>query len=134
IPGTGHVAGGGKEGILYLLNRDALGGLQPARSTALPPKCTGQPLPGYCDAFIPNNPALDQALAEIRIGVNQDDPAPTMNDWGPWPHIHGSPVYADLGDDRRLLYVWPEKDYLHAVEAIDGKLGQVINGDRKSVV
>jgi hypothetical protein len=51
-----------------------------------------------------------------------------MNHWLPWPHIHGSPVYADLGDGRRLLYVWPEKDFLHAVRIIAGKFGLVING------
>ena len=48
IPGTRHVVGGGKEGILYLLDREVLGGFQVAPWGALPPKCSGAPGAGYC--------------------------------------------------------------------------------------
>lgn len=34
-----------------------------------------------------------------------------MNDWIPWPHIHGSPVYAPF-EGGPMIYLWPEKDHL----------------------
>lgn len=37
-----------------------------------------------------------------------------MLDWTPWPHIHGTPVFATFSDSSALLYVWPEKDHLKA--------------------
>ncbi len=37
-----------------------------------------------------------------------------MNDWGVWPHIHGTPVFARFRDGSAMLYVWPEKDHLKA--------------------
>jgi hypothetical protein len=37
-----------------------------------------------------------------------------MHNWFSWPHIHGSPVYADFAGRRAMLYVWPEKDHLKA--------------------
>src|SRR5205807_2113580 len=109
--GTSLVAGGGKEGVLYLLDRDALGGLVAAPANALPPKCAGQPPPGYCAAYVGNDPQYDGAVSELQVGINQAVPRPTMNNWPDWPHIHGSPVYAEFGDEK-LLFLWPEKDYL----------------------
>ena len=35
-----------------------------------------------------------------------------MYDWGQWPHVHGSPVFAQFPDGTARLYVWPEKDHL----------------------
>jgi|SRR5215831_18246581 len=37
-----------------------------------------------------------------------------MCDWAAWPHVHGSPVFADFGNGERRMYVWPEKDHLKA--------------------
>ena len=35
-----------------------------------------------------------------------------MFDWVQWPHVHGSPVYAEFTDGTAKLFVWPEKDHL----------------------
>jgi hypothetical protein len=34
----------------------------------------------------------------------------------PSPHIHGPPIFGDLGNGRSFLYIWPEKDYLKSFE------------------
>jgi hypothetical protein len=41
-------------------------------------------------------------------------PALRMHEWIHWPHIHGSPVFAQFGNAGSFLYVWPEKDHLKA--------------------
>jgi len=35
-----------------------------------------------------------------------------MNDWIDWPHVHGTPVFAQLANGPAMLYAWPEKDHL----------------------
>jgi hypothetical protein len=35
-----------------------------------------------------------------------------MFDWVQWPHVHGSPVFAQFTDGSARLFVWPEKDHL----------------------
>jgi hypothetical protein len=54
------------------------------------------------------------------LGKGQNyPPSPTppgrgvaMNDWIPWPHIHGTPVFGAFPDGRAFLYLWAEKDFL----------------------
>jgi hypothetical protein len=117
LPGTNLVVGGGKEGVLYLLNRDHLGRWTRPPESALPPHCADQKQgPHYCSPFIPNRKLYDQgAVDELRIAQNTYISNLDMNNWPTWPHIHGSPVYGEFGDGFRLLFVWPEKDYLKSV-------------------
>lgn len=61
-----------------------------------------------------------------RDGIAGRDPASLMqavwmNGWFAWPHIHGAPLYADYGDGRRYIYVWPEKDHLKAFPWLGNK-------------
>jgi hypothetical protein len=35
-----------------------------------------------------------------------------MNDWVQWPHVHGSPVFAQFKDGSARMFIWPEKDHL----------------------
>jgi len=35
-----------------------------------------------------------------------------MFDWPEWPHIHGSPVFAQFRDSSAKIFIWPEKDHL----------------------
>ena len=123
VPGAGLVAGGGKEGILYLLDRENLGGVAAAPASALPPKCQGQPS-GYCAPYVANDPSHDRALSEVQAGENSylSVHGQLMNDWTRWPHIHGSPVYGDFGPGKRFFYVWPEKDYLKAISLENQRL------------
>ena len=124
IPRTNYVVGGGKEGVLYLLNRDNLGGFAQAPESALPPKSGDD----YSAPFLPNDPRHDRAVDEVQAGVNQYK-EPDMNSWPEFPHIHGSPVYADLGNGRQMIYVWAEKDYLKGFDIAGGRFHSQIRGD-----
>jgi hypothetical protein len=151
IPGTRYLAGGGKEGILYLLNRENLGGLHrhPTGSDHVVPKphvfaetfqgtdAKGAPLPLLYEGvswnpYTPNDPNRDAAVAEVAAGRNEylhdHGLEPSMNLWGTWPHIHSSPVFADLGNGRRMLYVWPEKDYLKGFALTAAAFGKMTIG------
>ena len=138
IPGTRSLVAGGKEGVLYVLNRDNLGGyattgrvtmtydqstcvadgshlVAPATSTCGNANTYGNPSYQACEN-VPDQPGHDDVLQKFNAARNVSCPAPLpdMNDWQQWPHIHGTPVYADFPNGQSWLYVWPEKDYLHA--------------------
>jgi hypothetical protein len=133
IPNTRYLAVAGKEGILYVLDRDNLGkfdGSAPAPD--LDPVVTSE------DALGPDDPARDQVVQKFRIGENQYCAATGQNAifclgpqksyppghhlgvdmqmWFPWPHIHGTPVFGAFPDGRAFLYVWPEKDHLKSFQ------------------
>ncbi len=87
IPGTSYVAGGGKEGKVYLLDTANLGGYSPAGDTVVD-EFQVSPLPD-CD--------------------------PHCGTWqfGEYYHIHGPPVFWN-GPAGPTYYVWAERDYLKA--------------------
>jgi hypothetical protein len=39
---------------------------------------------------------------------------PLPFDFTQWPHVHGTPVFGELGYGAAFLYVWPEKDHLQS--------------------
>ena len=110
IPGTTYMVAGGKEGILYLLHQNNLG------------KFDGQPVVGDCPlppSELQDAPTRDHVVQKFRVGINQyfaaeQRPLPVCDhfDWMHWPHIHGTPVFGDLGGGQAFLYIWPEKDFL----------------------
>jgi hypothetical protein len=128
IPNTWYLVAGGKEGILYLLDRDNLG------------KFDDAPFPDpYAVKFatsqdMPDDLERDHVVQKFRAAENQycaggpplrsvclstDYPAGSpphngveMLAWGPWPHIHGTPVFGAFPDGEAFLYVWAEKDFL----------------------
>jgi outer membrane protein assembly factor BamB len=135
IPGTRYLVAGGKEGVLYTLDRADLGHFdkRPAQvgwSAADVDSYRANPdLP----AHLHDDPARDFVHQKFQAGVDQYDvpscsdtpPSgatqacffsgfnhPTLNDWPLWPHIHGTPVFARFGPDAQFLFVWPEKDLL----------------------
>jgi len=150
VPGTRALVMGGKEGILYVVNRDDMGGYALNRWTEqqvqefAAPSSNG--LLGSCAGSVivsggcPNGPGSgiiscnnvpdnmltdtndsfqnDHVLQKLAAGKNQTPgcsaPAPAMNSWMQWPHLHGTPVYGAFGNGQSYLYTWPEKDYLKA--------------------
>jgi hypothetical protein len=134
-PDIPEVIAAGKEGIVYVLNRFILGGTSSAAwgprhspqeipfcSWGHAAPCIADPSPtAQCDpSSTPTYTGLpDSAQAESFItqkfiaGQNMDCVAPPMNNWSPWPHIHGTPVFGTLAA-AQYLYVWPEKGQLRA--------------------
>ncbi len=134
IPGTRYLFGGGKQGMIYLLDRDNMGKLDEAK--AWDQKKVADSKPGRYQDW-PEDFTADKVKQKFQAGINQYLPvprnyvrwkpfpkkwdpqsppaawwSPPMNDWLPWPHIHGSPVYAEFNGGLRMIYVWPEKDHL----------------------
>lgn len=91
VPGEGLVVGGGKEGVLYLMQSNNLGGFKDNGGT-----CT---------------PGGDNVIQEFQA-VFPDPSSATM-------HIHGSPVFYYSGT-RQFVYIWGENDYLRAYEFFPG--------------
>jgi hypothetical protein len=136
IPNTRYLVAGGKEGMLYVLDRDHLGKFD--GSVPFDASTVAGPNPPFHTSGDPvglDNTARDQVVQKFRAAENQycaADPSPlfclslgqdypspatrppgvTMNDWIPWPHIHGTPVFGAFPDGRAFLYLWAEKDFL----------------------
>jgi hypothetical protein len=139
IPNTRYLVAGGKEGMLYVLDRNHLGKLDDsvffdastlAGSLMHPPPFHTSEEPGSLD-----DPRRDHVVQKFRPGENQycaaganplfclnpgeDYPSPTarplgvtMNGWIAFPHIHGTPLFGAFRDGRAFLYLWAEKDFL----------------------
>jgi len=98
LPNTNLLVGGGKEGRLYLIDRENLGHFNPVGDTQIP------------QSF--------QATG-VRNMVDNAPPAATH-------HIHGSPAYWDAADGARV-YVWGENDWLRAYR-FDGARFPIVPG------
>ncbi len=112
LPGTDLVIGGGKEGKLYLLRRNNLGGFC---STCKDPNGDTQIVQWF------------QATTKQCAGWNQNnfpnngcrEPSPAYHSMG-YYHIHGSPVYWD-GPGGPFIYVWGEAGKLRRFKFENGK-------------
>jgi outer membrane protein assembly factor BamB len=93
LPGSGILLGAGKDGVLYVLNKDNLG-----RSLADFAKLKQLPI------FFTYSPAPDKS----PIG-NLD-----FNFLGKTHHLHGTPVFWNSPDQGQMLFVWGENDNLRA--------------------
>jgi outer membrane protein assembly factor BamB len=138
IPNTRYLVVGGKDGMMYVLDRNHLGkfdGSMPFDASKLiipPPEnfhTSGDPV-GL------DNLRRDQVVQKFQAAQNQycaagpnpiyclskgtsyppspppPGPGVTTSDWIMWPHIHGTPVFGAFPDGRAFLYLWAEKDFL----------------------
>src|SRR5262249_13335052 len=118
----------GKTGILYVLDKEAMGKTQPVFSKSDRENWRGDPglecttTTGQCFRVAENRNQLtaDSKLNCQMGGYPYHDPK-GFNDDENWkhvamsyPHVHGSPVIWKLGQGSFNLYVWPEQDFLKA--------------------
>jgi hypothetical protein len=109
VPERGNLVGGGKDGILYNLNKDNLG------------KTTWNPqfnLP-FVATYLPNAPNGAAGLPTTTVPdpnwpiVNRDRNLPAQTPTGKTYHIHGTPVYMERATTA-IVYVWGENERLKA--------------------
>jgi hypothetical protein len=109
IPERGNLVGGGKDGILYNLDKDNLG------------KDTWNPqfnLP-FVATYLPNPPNGAAGLPTTTVPdpnwpiVNRDRNLPAQTPTGKSYHIHGTPVYLERATSG-IVYVWGENERLKA--------------------
>ncbi|GAC1473727.1 MAG: hypothetical protein PVSMB7_28040 [Chloroflexota bacterium] len=96
LPGTHRLVGGGKQGMLYVLDTtgpDTMGGFESATR-------------GGLQAF--------RAVGTLEYGFPNWS-AVCGFEPGRRHHIHGSPVYWDVGKNA-YVYVWSENDWLRAFQ------------------
>jgi hypothetical protein len=125
VPERGNLIGGGKDGILYNLNKDNLG------------KNTWDPqynLP-FVATYLPNNPNGNAGLPTTTppdlnwpiIKLDRNTQAQTPD--GKSHHIHGTPVYMEIAT-QGIVYVWGENErpkaynYDFATKRITGFRGE----------
>ena len=119
IPDTPFLFGGGKEGLIYVLDRDNMGRLDPDFWTNDVYTCPANFKPcltvNDTDATQPDDPAKDRVRQKFQAGTTQDpdvgSPKMRGQHWIDWPHIHGAPAFARFSTFA-AMYVWPEKDHL----------------------
>ena len=109
IPERGNLIGGGKDGILYNLDKNNLG------------KDTWNPqfnLP-FVATYLPNAPNGAAGLPTTTVPnpnwpiVNRDRNLPAQTPAGKSHHIHGTPVYMERAAGG-IVYLWGENESLKA--------------------
>jgi outer membrane protein assembly factor BamB len=114
VPSAGAVLGAGKDGVLYVLDMNAMGKTTPAALANPAANYAKLKSPPIFFTFYPG-PALSPAPANIQV----------LNVF--WAnrthHQHGSPVHWDSPDLGPVLYCWGENGNLRAWSvAADGKV------------
>ena len=109
IPERGNLIGGGKDGILYNMDKDNLGKHSWDPHFNLPFVASYLPNPPNGPAGLPTTtkPNPDWPI------VNRDRNIPAHTPTGKSHHIHGTPVYMERAKSG-ILYVWGENERLKA--------------------
>jgi hypothetical protein len=109
VPKRGNLVGGGKDGVLYNLNKDNLGQNSWNPHFNLPFVAT------YLPNFPNNNAGLATTVAADPnwpiVSLDRNVPAQTPN--GKSYHIHGTPVYMETATGG-IVYLWGENERLKA--------------------
>jgi hypothetical protein len=109
IPQRGNLIGGGKDGILYNLNKDDLGKDKWDSHFNLPFVATYLPNAPNGPAGLPATTAANDNWPIIKLDRNHPSQTPTGKSY----HIHGTPVYMERANNG-VLYVWGENERLKA--------------------
>jgi hypothetical protein len=109
IPARGNLLGGGKDGILYNLNKDNLGKNTWDPHFNLPFVATYLPNAPNSAAGLPTTTAVNPDTPIIKLNRNLPAQTPTGKSY----HIHGTPVYMERANDG-IVYLWGENERLKA--------------------
>ena len=111
IPDRGNLIGGGKDGILYNLDKDQLGKNSWNPQFNLP----------FVASYLPNAPNGGAGLPTTTAPdpnwpiVNRDRNLPMHTPTGKSHHIHGTPVYMETGT-AGLVFLWGENERVKAYD------------------
>ena len=109
IPERGNLVGGGKDGILYNLNKDNLGKNTWNPQFNLPFAATYLPDPPNGPAGLPTTTQADPNWPIVNLDRNLPMHTPS----GKTYHIHGTAVYME-GQVSGFVYVWGENERVKA--------------------
>jgi hypothetical protein len=109
VPERGNLIGGGKDGILYNLNKDNLGKNTWGPHFNLPFVATYLPNGPNGAAGLPTTTAADPNWPIVQLNRNLHAQTPT----GKTYHIHGTPVYMERATNG-IVFVWGENERLKA--------------------
>lgn len=109
IPERGNLVGGGKDGIVYNLNKDNLGKTTWDPQFNLPFVASYLPNPPNSGAGLPTNTPTDPNWPI----VNRDRNLPMHTPTGKTHHIHGTPVYMET-QQGGIVFLWGENERVKA--------------------
>jgi hypothetical protein len=109
IPERGNLVGGGKDGIMYNLNKDNLGKTTWDPQFNLPFVATYLPNQPTAPAGLPTSTVADPNWPIVKLDRNVFTQTPTGMSY----HIHGTPVYMERATGG-IIYVWGENERLKA--------------------
>jgi hypothetical protein len=109
IPDRGNLIGGGKDGILYNLNKDDLGKNSWNPQFNLPFVATYLPVNPNGGAGLPTSAAVDPNWPIVNLDRNLSSRTPARKTY----HIHGTPAYLESATGG-IVFVWGENERLKA--------------------
>lgn len=109
IPQRGNLIGGGKDGVLYNLNKNDMGKNSWTPHFNLPFVATYLPNPPNGAAGLPTTTVADANWPIVNLDRNFHLNTPNRKTF----HIHGTPVYLE-GPTGGIVYIWGENERLKA--------------------